>query len=44
MVKDCFKFAKGCEECQKHNNIQYVSIDELHSIAKPRLLEDVLYT
>ncbi|XP_027337412.1 uncharacterized protein K02A2.6-like [Abrus precatorius] len=35
MVKDCFDYAKSCEECQKHGNIQHVPASELHSIIKP---------
>ena len=30
MVKDSFEFAKSCEECQKHGNIQDVPAAELH--------------
>ncbi|XP_027359296.1 uncharacterized protein LOC113867964 [Abrus precatorius] len=35
MVKDCFDYAKSCEECQKHGNVQHVPASELHSIIKP---------
>ncbi|XP_027343131.1 uncharacterized protein LOC113855699 [Abrus precatorius] len=35
MIKDCFEYAKSCEECQKHGNIQHVPASELHSIIKP---------
>jgi len=34
-LKDCIKFAKGCQECQKHAGIQHVPASELHSIIKP---------
>lgn len=35
MLKDCIKFAKGCQECQAHACIQHISASELHSIVKP---------
>jgi len=35
MLKDCIEFAKGCQECQKHDGIQRVPASELHSIIKP---------
>nr|KYP38119.1 Retrotransposable element Tf2 [Cajanus cajan] len=35
MFKDCIKFAKGCEECQKHGPIHRVPAIELHTIVKP---------
>ncbi|XP_027347963.1 uncharacterized protein LOC113859366 [Abrus precatorius] len=35
MIKDCFDYAKSCDECQKHGNIQHVPASELHSIIKP---------
>ena len=35
MLKDCVKFAKGCQECQVHTGIQHVPASELHSIVKP---------
>jgi len=35
MLKDCIKFAKGCQDCQKHAGIQHVPASELHSIIKP---------
>nr|KYP51265.1 Uncharacterized protein Mb2253c family [Cajanus cajan] len=35
MIKYCIKFAKRCEECQKHGPIQKVPASELHSIIKP---------
>ena len=34
-VKNCFEFAKSCEECQKHSHIQHVLAVDLHSIVKP---------
>ena len=35
MLKDCIKYAKGCQECQKHGLIQRVPAVELQSITKP---------
>ncbi|KAK2436540.1 protein NYNRIN [Trifolium repens] len=35
MLKDCIEFAKGCQECQRHSDIQHVPASELHSIVKP---------
>jgi len=35
MLKDCIKFAKGCQEFHKHAEIQHVPASELHSIIKP---------
>lgn len=35
MLKDCIEFAKGCQECQKHADIQHVPASELHLIVKP---------
>ena len=35
MVKDCFEFAKSCEECQKYGHSQHVRAADLHSIVKP---------
>lgn len=35
MLKDCIKFSKGCQECQKHAGIQHVPASELHTIVKP---------
>lgn len=40
MLKDCIKFAKGCQECQVHVGIQHVHVSELHAIVKPWLLRD----
>jgi hypothetical protein len=37
MMADCFCYYKGCEECQKFQNIQLVSATMLHSIIKPWL-------
>ena len=34
MLKDCVEFAKGCQECQVHTNMQHVPASELHSIVK----------
>ncbi|XP_057452690.1 uncharacterized protein LOC130744532 [Lotus japonicus] len=35
ITKDCIKYAKGCQDCQKHAGIQHVPASELHSIIKP---------
>lgn len=35
MAVDCISYAKGCQECQKHGNIQRVPATELHPIVKP---------
>jgi hypothetical protein len=35
MMADCFRYYKGCEECQKFENIQLVPAAMLHSIIKP---------
>ncbi|XP_073277708.1 uncharacterized protein [Primulina huaijiensis] len=35
ILKDCIKYAKGCQPCQKHGNIQRIPADELHSVVKP---------
>lgn len=35
MLKDCVEFSKGCQECQRHMSIQYMSACELHAIIKP---------
>jgi hypothetical protein len=36
MLKDCIEFAKRCQECQVHADIQHVPASGLHSIIKPR--------
>ena len=33
MLKDCIDFGKGCQECQRHEQIQRVSAIELQSIS-----------
>ncbi|XP_073304601.1 uncharacterized protein [Primulina huaijiensis] len=33
--KDCIKYSKGCQPCQKHGNIQRIRSDELHNVVKP---------
>lgn len=35
MLKDCIDFSKGFQECQKHEGIQHVPSNELHTIMKP---------
>ncbi|XP_073304605.1 uncharacterized protein [Primulina huaijiensis] len=34
ILKDCIKYAKGCQPCQKHGNIQRILADELHNIVE----------
>jgi hypothetical protein len=35
MLKDYFKYYKGCEECQKFERVQAVSVSMLHPVVKP---------
>jgi hypothetical protein len=35
MIADCFRYYKGCEECQNFGNIQMVHAATLHPIIKP---------
>ena len=35
MMADCFRYYRGCEECQKFGNIQLVPAAMLHPIIKP---------
>jgi hypothetical protein len=35
MVADCFRYYKGCEECQKHEDVQLMPATFLHPIIKP---------
>jgi hypothetical protein len=35
MITNCFRYYKGCEECQKFGNIQMVFAAMLHPIIKP---------
>jgi hypothetical protein len=35
MVADYFWYYKGCEECQKFDNIQLVPTTMMHPIIKP---------
>ena len=35
MMADCFKYYKGCEECQCFGNVQLVPAALLHPIIKP---------
>jgi hypothetical protein len=34
-MADCFRYYKGCKECQRFGNIQLVSAAMLHPIIKP---------
>jgi hypothetical protein len=36
MMADCFRYYKGCEECQRFGNIQLVPAAMLHPIIKPQ--------
>jgi hypothetical protein len=35
MIADRFRYYKGCEECQKHRDVQLVSAALMHMIIKP---------
>jgi hypothetical protein len=35
MIADCFRYYKGCEECQKYGDVQLVPAALLHPIIKP---------
>jgi hypothetical protein len=35
MIADCFRYYKGCEEFQKHEDVQLVPAALLHQIIKP---------
>jgi hypothetical protein len=35
MIADCFRYYKGCEECQKHGDVQLVPPALMHPIIKP---------
>jgi hypothetical protein len=35
MIADCFRNYKGCEECQKHADVQLVPTVLMHPIIKP---------
>ena len=35
MISDCFKYYKGCEECQRFGDLQLVPTSSLHPIIKP---------
>jgi hypothetical protein len=35
MIADCFRYYKGCEECQKHGDVQLVPVVLMHPIIKP---------
>ncbi|CAL8116177.1 unnamed protein product [Prunus armeniaca] len=36
MEKDCFNYAKGCEDCQRNGQIQHAPATLLNPIIKPR--------
>ena len=40
MVVDCFRYYKGCEECQIFGNTELMSSAMLHPIIKPWLFRD----
>jgi hypothetical protein len=35
MLRDCFKYYKGCEQCQKFGKVQAAPASMLHPIIKP---------
>jgi hypothetical protein len=35
MIDDCFRYYKGCEECQKHGDVQLMLATLMHPIIKP---------
>jgi hypothetical protein len=35
MIADCFRYYKGCKECQKHGDVQLVPAALMHPIIKP---------
>jgi hypothetical protein len=35
MIGDCFKYYKGCEECQQFGNLRLVAAALMHPIIKP---------
>jgi hypothetical protein len=35
MIKDCFRYYKGCESCQKFGDVQLSPAAMLHPIIKP---------
>ena len=35
MTKDCIDYAKSCEDCQRHGNVQHIPVSELYAIVKP---------
>lgn len=35
MAKDCVEYAKSCEECQKHGNLQRLHVAKLYTTVKP---------
>jgi hypothetical protein len=37
LISDCFRYYKGCEECQRFGDIQLVPAALLHPIVKPWL-------
>ena len=35
IISDCFRYYKGCEECQQFGDLQLVTAALMHSIIKP---------
>ena len=35
MLEDCFKYYKGCQDCQRFGNVQNAPTSQLHPIIKP---------
>jgi hypothetical protein len=35
MIADCFRYYKGCEECQKHGDVQLLPAELMHPIIEP---------
>ena len=35
MLEDCFKYYKGCQDCQRFGNVQNTPASQLHPIIKP---------
>ncbi|XP_075499296.1 uncharacterized protein LOC142537688 [Primulina tabacum] len=35
MLNDCIIYSRGCQQCQKHGNIQRMPADEMHTVIKP---------
>ena len=35
MLEDCFRYYKGCQDCQRFGNVQNAPASQLHPIIKP---------